>query len=392
MPSAATILASRNLMPEVRVGSDALTTSTALSQMGPGKQLLFRRGETFVLGATLTQKWPNSIIGNYGDPAAPLPKLIGGASTYVIRQTAGVDGQVIAGLHIEASDATKYSGIAPSGTNGGIIGCEFANCLKAINCEANPSGLLIDGCAGDARSCFCWIQGDGGTIQNCVARSTTDQVVRGRGLGWTARNNDLTSVNSRPCLVLQAGGPYVIVGNVCRGGELEIGPVTTNVPANDSPLDRTRGVLMSGNTVIDGDIRVQPACEDVVITGNTVTRAKQISTIPSSMIYVAGFDAARNRGSSNIIIDGNTLSSSISAVALEVSGPVAGLHWINNQASISMMVSWHAALSMPSLDSAQLGGNRYTIPANGKAAKIGHVYYSPFEWVAKYPSELFALS
>jgi PKD repeat protein len=262
--------------------------------------LLFKAGGTYPANALLGIKGSDTVVTRYGDGPDPVlllshgPPDVRGKPTFAY---VGLDGRIDGCVIEHLTFATPYTipspptiankvglgAIFPRGKNITILDCAFHDLDDAINCNANPACVLVQGCSApgpvDLRGYFIWSQGaDHAYLGNRIGNSTREHNIRTLGLTQALMyDNDLTNLDRRPidpsdgfdkgCIEMQAGSFVYIAHNRTADGPLRTGPRGGPTEKASTATDWT---VVDGNDLTDDWLEVQAGTHHVMFRNNVI--------------------------------------------------------------------------------------------------------------------------
>jgi PKD repeat protein len=270
------------------------TPAEAAAMLADDTQVLFRRGATFDVSASLSIDHRNVTFGAYGDGARPLLRRVAGAGESIIGLYGSADRVTIEGLAFDSPHALANpsdpapkigaDGIYVRGANVVVRGCEFLNLDDAINANGKPAGLMVlDNTAPLAtgvRGYFVWSEGsDHVYLGNTAANSTREHNVRTVGVNRilighnTLTNLDRSGVDpedySKGTVEIHKGTYAYVANNELHGGPLRAGPRGGGVEETGSLTEWT---VFEANETFDHDVMVFPGTHHLMIRNNVIHR------------------------------------------------------------------------------------------------------------------------
>lgn len=285
------------------------SAARAAAQIGGDTKLLFRRGDVFPVTSSIKITSQNVLLTSYGDKPAdpstapttnpsddPRPRLIWTGprndGRIIIPDNTSSD-VVIQDLAFDTifTHDTETAGIAnavlPAGSLCTIDHCLFLNIGDAVNCERNPTGLLVQDNSAPLetglRGYFVWVQGiDVAILGNDCANSTRQHDVRANLYGrLLVADNHFTNLNrqsvdkkdiSKGCIVIQRGDFAYVTGNTVSNGPIGIGPLAGPDGAHDQATrnSRTRFVVVENNKVNNAPIVIDTGIMHAIVRNNLV--------------------------------------------------------------------------------------------------------------------------
>ena len=273
--------------PDPNGGVDVPSIPAALALMTDDSQILFARGETFVLQNTITIPFSNVTIGAYGDSslAAPTILLPNASAQYfpMIQTTSTAGNTVIRDLEFTAAGTSKIGvGIQPGGQNLVIRSCDFENLDDAINCNLGPVGLLaMDNTAGPLKEYFTYIKGtDHVYLGNTVADSTGQHNFRTYGIRVLCYGNDVTNLpggSSIDTLRVNDGSWIYWANNTLHDGPMLVGPLGPD-SSGSSPgsavswivIENNRSIQVAGQYMSNPRLEIDAGVQHVMIRNNYI--------------------------------------------------------------------------------------------------------------------------
>jgi hypothetical protein len=258
--------------------------------------LLFKAGGTYPVTDALTVRGPDVVVGRYGVGDRPVLMLLRGPVDERGHGPRGgisvdpkCDGVMIEHLafaspyHPNADGSAPKVGlqaIFPRGRNVAVRECSFKDVDDAVNCNGNPTGLLVQDCDAlgetDLRGYMIWGQGtDHAYIGNRVANSTREHNVRMTAIrrvlicGNDFANPDRSKVDpgdgTKGCIECHFGSWEYITGNHVTWGPIRTGP---RGGVRDPVTTTTEWVVVDGNDLTNAQIRLDPGSHHVMVRNN----------------------------------------------------------------------------------------------------------------------------
>jgi PKD repeat protein len=303
----------------------------AFAALGNNTEILLKSGDTFYTGSSLHVSFTNVVIGSYGTGAQPqIMRTIGnGLST--IASFGPTNGLTIENITFNspypatASDANHkigVGGIFVGGQNVAVRNCTFLNVDDAINENANPTGVLIQGNSAPLmtglRGYMVWGQGAQDTIVgNFAANTNVEHIVRCVGVDeLNVQDNNFTNHDGKGCIEVHVGENDWIVGNTITDGDIRVGPLGL---WGEAASDATTNCVIEDNNLTGTFIFVQSGTHNAMIANNVITDTG------GQAIVVNGVDA-QGRTSQNISFINNTaIDTGTQGNFIEVQGWVDGI-------------------------------------------------------------------
>ena len=358
-------------------------------------RVVLRRGDTFGVAAGIGVENDNVVIATYGVGASPIVRYEGArVMTPMIRVEGSAKRVAIEGLtfdsifNTDTNEENMPEAIQLGGTLCSVRGNTFLNVRNGVNGNGNPTGVYIaDNTAPSTtgiRGYFCWIEGTQYTIvDNTVVNTTREHVVRvGNATKVTIDYNDFTNLDRRAVdptdyrksAINDQRGAYTYVAYNKANGVISVGPLESaaGFAAKDA---RMKHAVVEGNVVTNADIIVQHGAEYVTIRDNVV-----YAVDGGTAIYVTGFNALFNRGSSDVVIEHNlAVNLSTGGRFVEVGGAVDGITLTNNTfVAPHLQAGAYGNAAIYDHESTlasftEIGGNIWPTLDDGKAAYTGRI-------------------
>ena len=266
---------------------DVPSIPAALSLLTDNTQILFKRGETFVLENTITIPFSNVTIGAYGDPTAAAPVLLlpNQSTQYLamIQTTSAARNTVIRDIELTAAGSSKIGiGVQPAGQNIVIRNCDFENLDDAMNCNLSPVGVLaMDNTAGPLREYFTYIKGtDHVYLGNTVGDSTGQHNFRTYGIRVLCYGNDVTNLpggSSIDTLRVNDGSWIYWANNTLHDGPMLVGPLGPDSSGSNPGsavnwivIENNRSVQVAGQYLNNPRIELDAGVQHAMIRNNYV--------------------------------------------------------------------------------------------------------------------------
>jgi PKD repeat protein len=332
--------ANNGLSPATAIQSVA----QAQALLGNNTQVLFEDGDTFPMSAGLYSAFDNVMFGSYvgasGLTAQPVLFWTGGPANYsMISDAATSDGLTVNGLTFDSiydatSTQTPPDAISPQGSDITITNNTFLNLGYDVNLNAGPDGVMVENNTSPAttglRGYFVWAQGSDLTILgNTAVNSTTQHIVRVGGADrMLIAYNNFANVNvyNKDTITVQIGQYAYIAHNTLLQGSTNIGPTDASGLVND-PAQQAASfawAVFEDNTIYV-PLTIQAGASDVAVRGNIAFANN------STAFIVQGFNAAYNRGVSNVAISGNTeINDGTSGSFVTLLGTATGISLTDN--------------------------------------------------------------
>jgi Ca2+-binding RTX toxin-like protein len=283
-------------------------------------RILFKRGETFNINATLQLNGSHMYLGAYGTGANPVLNRVAGYEDYVFLCGANSIGTTFQGLTFDSPNAVA-SGPAPEisasailawGTDVVVRNNTFLNLENALDGELQPHGMIVQDNTAPLikglRGYFCWVDGtDWSILGNTVANSTRQHDIRANDpavVGLLIEGNNLTkqypaddpAETYKTTINVRAGNYVYVSGNVLNHSTLafNIGPgMTTQQDIN--------WVVVEDNYFNDCPLQIKTTVHDVMVRDNYIDFSGQ------SEIYLISGDLTDPYGHlTDITIEDNT--------------------------------------------------------------------------------------
>jgi PKD repeat protein len=308
----------------------------AFAVLGNNTEILLKSGDTFYTGSSLHISFTNVLIGSYGTGASPqIMRTIGnGLST--IASFGPTNGLTIENITFNspypatastANHKIGVGGIFVGGQNVTVRNCTFLNIDDAINENANPTGVLIQGNSAPLmtglRGYMVWGQGAQDTIiGNFAANTNVEHIVRCVGVDeLNVQDNNFTNHDGKGCIEVHVGENDWIVGNTITDGDIRVGPLGL---WGEAASDATTNCVIEDNQLTGTFIFVQSGTHNAMIADNVITDNG------GQAIVVNGVDA-QGRTSQNISFINNTaINTGTQGNFIEVQGWVNGMVMDNN--------------------------------------------------------------
>jgi len=306
---------------------------------GSNVEILFRRGDRFAIVDSLVPHGDNVYLGAYGTGDRPVIEGSGYGKGFSMFSIWGRD-TAIQGLAFNDPKGIA-DGINPHSINTVIRDCQFQNIGTGINCNGNPTGLIVQDCSeslvNGLRGYLVWSQGtDHVYLGNVVPNSVDAHDIRSGGTDRllvaynTLTNLDRRSVDpadyDRQALTLHTGNYAWVAHNTFDGGRCEFGPLggADGVKEANYQSLRERWVVIEANVFHDS-VDVDHGTEHIVFRNNILDKSNW------AQIKVDGFSATYNRGVVDLNVFNNTSTNSGNADNfLKITGSVSGINVLNN--------------------------------------------------------------
>jgi len=289
----------------------SFSKAASLAKYSSNVEVLFRRGDTFDVGAGMDVEGSNVVIGAYGTGNKPVIRWTASASGYPSIISAKGNEIAIQDLTFTSTTADPLA-IRPSGNNITIRNNQFLRLAYAINANGKPDGMLVQGnTAPDAsglESYFVWGEGtDHAYINNTVANSREEHVIRvvgaDRVLVWDNNLTNTTGVVSgdstpKGALTLHKGSYYWVAQNNLNKGPVAIGPLGNGDGLNDTAA-RFRYGVFDGN-VFDTKVAIDHGAERVMFRNNVIKSG-------DTAILIEGYNSSYGRTTNDIVLANNTV-------------------------------------------------------------------------------------
>jgi hypothetical protein len=203
-----------------------------------------------------------------------------------------------------------------------------------VNLNAAPDGVMMENNTSPTttglRGYFVWAQGSDLTILgNTAVNSTTQHIVRvGGAERMLIAYNNFANVNvySKDTITVQIGEYAYIAHNTLLQGSTNIGPTDASGLVTD-PAQQAASffwAVVEDNTLYV-PLTIQAGASEVAVRGNVAF------TDNSTAFIIQGFNAAYNRGVSNVSISGNTeINSGTSGSFVTLLGAATGISLTDN--------------------------------------------------------------
>jgi hypothetical protein len=289
----------------------SFSKAASLAKYSSNVEVLFRRGDTFDVGAGMDVEGSNVVIGAYGTGNKPVIRWTASASGYPSIISAKGNEIAIQDLTFTSTTADPLA-IRPSGNNITIRNNQFLRLAYAINANGKPDGMLVQGnTAPDAsglESYFVWGEGtDHAYINNTVANSREEHVIRvvgaDRVLVWDNNLTNTTGVVSgdstpKGALTLHKGSYYWVAQNNLNKGPVAIGPLGNGDGLNDTAA-RFRYGVFDGN-IFDTKLAIDHGAERIMFRNNVIKSG-------DTAILLEGYNSTYGRTTVDVAIVNNTV-------------------------------------------------------------------------------------
>ncbi|MGB7158062.1 MAG: PKD domain-containing protein [Tepidisphaeraceae bacterium] len=286
--------------------------AASLAGSSSNVEVFFRRGDTFDASSNFDITGDNVVVGSYGSGNRPVIRWTANVSGYPTITSPRGDNITIQDLTFTSNVSNKPQAIRPGGNNITIRNNEFLDLGMAINANAKPDGLLVQGNTapnvGGIQSYFVWGEGtDHVYLGNSVRNSREEHAIRvvraDRVLVW---DNNLTNTigevsgdnTTKGALTLQKGSYYWIAQNNLNKGPVAIGPLGGGDGMSDKSARFRYGVFDSN--VFDTKFAVDHGAEYIMVRNNVLKSG-------DTAILVEGYDSTYGRTTNDVTIVNNTV-------------------------------------------------------------------------------------
>ena len=305
------------------------SAAKATSKITNNTEVLFARGETFVLAGTINlQKSTNVLIDAYGSGSSPVLSTASTASV-AISTWYNVYGLTIQNLTFDAQDtATPAMAIQPRGNAETVRNCVFEHVVYGINGNGGPTGFtLMDSTAPTSTSLqgyLFWVQGtDIVVLGNTAVNSVHEHILRTfTADGLLVADNNFTNLDGKGCIEIQDCIYPWVSGNSVTSGDIRVGPLGL---WGEPLTDTTQYATIEGNTVHSSEINVYPGTHDASIRNNIL-----LTDGTSAMIDVRGYSSAGFTTSDLRILNNTGITSGSLGQFLDVENHIDGIVLDNN--------------------------------------------------------------
>ena len=391
------------------VDAPVQTAERGLKLLVDGGQLLFRRGDAFVLQAGLKISQHDVVIGAYGTgEKAKLVYSGGGTYQNVIATDSDTEGVTITDLILDSvgsSDKEAATGVRIGGKNITVKNCEFRNLADGVNLNRDPINVLIqdntaplsDGLKRDQglgiHGYFAWIQGQHITVSgNVVANSGLHSLRATKFDDLNIIENRFSQLNQWSALKIHDGTGATVARNVLTTScDLEIGPLSgadgVSVNPNTYKTIRTSNTLYEGNQIKllnNASLRIFNRTEHLTVRDNMIDAGDAHVDVA---INIEGYNSTFEAGVVDITIANNTIrNAKTTGRAIFIGGnsqldkspqiTLDGNHYI--APALIVPGAYCAALVYVSADDASMicagGSNVWPRLASAKAFQVGTTY------------------
>jgi PKD repeat protein len=310
--------------------------AVSLAKSSSNVEVLFRRGDTFDASTNFDLTGNNVVVGAYGSGNRPIIRWTANVSGYpTIMSPRGTD-NVVRDLTFTSNVSNKPQALRVAGDNVTVLDNEFYGLGYAVNSNASPTGMLVQGNSAPKvdgiKSYFIW--GDGSDhvyLGNTVRNSNEEHAIRVSGgdrvLVW---DNDLTNTTGevsgdgtpKGALTLHKGNYYWIARNRLNKGPVAIGPLGDAQGLAEKGA-RFRYGVFDGN-VFDTKFSVDHGAERIMVRNNVIKAG-------DTAILVEGYHSDFGRTATDVTIVNNTVINNNSAGRfIRVENGAVGVQLANN--------------------------------------------------------------
>ena len=325
------------------------TAAEADTKVGNDTEILFKRGDTFLMPDTFKVTATDVMVDSYGSGALPImeqPADVSGNAVLFSTWTNNY-GMTIQNLTFSAqkpSNGVPFA-VVPRGVDETVRDCTFANVEYGINGNGDPSGFNLIGSSSPnmtgLNAYLFWVQGtDITVIGNSAVNSNLEHILRSSSANdLLIADNNFKNEDGKGAIEVHVGSYAWVVGNTVTDADIRVGPLGL---WGEAITDITQYATVEDNMVVDSSINIDPGAHDVsvrnnIIKQNTDTQLININSLDGLGRYVTDVQILNNTGissyafgqfikldnaASKIVVDNNLLVEPTLTVGAYTSAPI----------------------------------------------------------------------